>query len=155
MERYHRLIPEQWLGRWHSMLHRIGTQFYSRRFKSQGIGRGQFFVLAALLEKDGTSQDDLAGSLHIDKGTVAKAMRTMENNGLIIRTHDPRNRRIKRIQLTAKAEAMKEKLQKAQNDWTEILVQGLTPAERRQAFYLLYRMAANAEAWLKKAPGTD
>lgn len=150
MERYHKFVPEQWIGRWHSMLHRIGTQFFSRRFRPKGLGRGQFFVLAALLEKDGLNQDELAGALHIDKGTAARTLRTLENRGLVTRTQDPRNRRIKRIQLTAKAEAMKSDLQGAQLEWAEILVSGFTPAERRQALYLLYRMAANAESWLHK-----
>jgi len=147
MERYHKLDAEQSLSAWLSMLHRASSRFLADKLKHHGLGRGDAAILAAVYEHQDASQEDIAKALYVDKGTAAKALAALERKGFISRQNDPRDKRVKRIQPTAKAIEIQADLHKAQSLWTELTVKGFTPVERRQALYLLYRMAANAEQW--------
>lgn len=155
MERYHKQIPERSFGRWISMLHRFSVRYIAGRLKHLGIGRGHLFFLSELYDKEGMSQEELAESLNIDKGTTARALSAMETNGYIRRVGDSKDKRINRIELTQKARSIEREFIQAFTDWTEILTRQFTPAEKRQAMYLLYRMAANAEAEHNESSGNN
>lgn len=145
MERYHNLDPERSLSRWVSMLHRLSAKDISKRLEDTGVGRGQFIFLAELFDKNNISQDELAEALHMDKGTTARAVQALEQAGYVNRVPGRRDRRVKVLSLTEKALGVRNEFFRALSGWTEVLTRGFTPAERRQAFYLLYRMTANAE----------
>lgn len=63
-------------------------------------------LMADLMEKDGVRQQDLAISTIKDKGTVARALGGLEHARIIRREIDTRDRRQKRIYLTAKGKRM-------------------------------------------------
>jgi DNA-binding MarR family transcriptional regulator len=154
MERYHKLNPERSAGLWISLLHRFGLRFAEQRLASKNVGRGQLFFLAELFDRDELSQEELAEALHMDKGTTARAVKALERSGYIVRVQDRRDKRKKRIRLTSKARTIETTLFETLLEWTELITRGLTPAEKRQSLYLLYRLAANAEAVSKTRSST-
>lgn len=57
-------------------------------------------ILADLLNEDGIRQQDLAICAFKDKGTIARGLKGLEDNGLVKRKIDPDDRRQKIINLT-------------------------------------------------------
>ena len=81
-------VPEESIGRWISVLYRIGQIYIANELEPLQIGRGQHTFLAALFHQDGISQGDLARILHMDKGAVAHALLKLERAGYIERKRD-------------------------------------------------------------------
>jgi MarR family transcriptional regulator for hemolysin len=82
-----------------------------------GLTYAQFGTLAAIAERDGQSQRELAGRLETDANTVMVICDSLQKKGLAERRLDPADRRVRRISMTpdgarsfAKAGAIVEKL---------------------------------------------
>lgn len=75
-----------------------------------GIQPHHIGLLVDLWINDGLRQQDLAVSLIKDKGTIARALDTLENQGFLTRVADTHDKRNKRIFLTAEGRVLKEKL---------------------------------------------
>lgn len=67
-------------------------------------------VLVDLWREDGVRQQDLAVSIIKDKGTIARALDSMERQNLVVRVTDPNDKRNKRIYLTHKGKAVRHEL---------------------------------------------
>jgi len=76
---------EDSIGRWISMLYRYSQIYVGNKLQPYGIGKGQFMFLIKLFERDGLNQDELVDGLNIDKGTTARALRKLEQEGYIKR----------------------------------------------------------------------
>lgn len=141
--------PEESLGRWVSILHRRMQAYIARELAPYEVGKGQHQFLARLFQEDGVSQKDLAEFLQMDKGSVAHALRRLEQNGYIAREKDVGDQRISRVYLTGKAKHMRATFFAVLSSQTDVLAEGFTDEERHQALALLKRMAENAARALK------
>ena len=59
---------------------------------------------------DARSQRDLAGCLHVDASNVTDIVDRLEEHGLVVRTVDPHDRRVRRIVVTPEGEELRTKL---------------------------------------------
>jgi DNA-binding MarR family transcriptional regulator len=57
-------------------------------------------ILHDLMLADGTRQQDLAISSLKDKATIARSLRLLEKEGMVLRSPDPVDKRTKRIYIT-------------------------------------------------------
>ena len=64
--------------------------------------------------------------------------------GLITRTVDEHDRRVKRVRVTQKAREMGPEIRAATRAWNDLLLEGFSPEERELALSFLQRMADNA-----------
>jgi DNA-binding MarR family transcriptional regulator len=85
------------------------------------------------------SQRELAQSLHFDASNVTDIVDRLEERGLVSRTIDPSDRRVRRLVLTDEGEAVRRKLFERALD--EAPIQSLTPAELAQLRDLLAKIA--------------
>lgn len=136
--------PHPSLGRWISILYRLGQIHLNRALIPHPIGAGQVPFLADLYAADGLAQDALAARLSMDKGTTARALAKLEAAGFVIRRPHPGDRRVKTVHLTDRAWAFQAPLMTILRGWTDTLAAGFTPEERATALSLLERMADNA-----------
>lgn len=67
-------------------------------------------ILVDLWTRDGVRQQDLASTSIRDKANIARALNALEQQNILVRTPDPKDKRIKRIFLTHKGRELKEKL---------------------------------------------
>lgn len=67
-------------------------------------------VLVDLWVQDGLRQQDLAISAIKDKGTIARAIDTLEKKNMVVRVPDERDKRNKRIYLTFQGKELKKQL---------------------------------------------
>lgn len=68
----------------------------------------QWSVLTHLWNEDGISQQKLADAFSKDKTSMARLLKNMENNELIIRNNDKNDKRNKRVFLTYKAKLIRQ-----------------------------------------------
>lgn len=71
-----------------------------------GLAPHHLGVLVDLWMKDGVRQQDLAVSIIKDKATIARALRNLEEQNLVVRIPDEQDKRTKRIYLTHKGKLM-------------------------------------------------
>ena len=137
------------IPRWVSLLYRYGQMYIGDRLKDSDIGKGQYIFLNALYKQDGLSQEALSHELKIDKGTTAKALKKLEEQGYVLRKIRDEDKRSYRIFLTDKALRIKEEVRQVLMDWRHILSDGLTEQEQHAALELLERMGRNAAAYFE------
>jgi MarR family transcriptional regulator, organic hydroperoxide resistance regulator len=85
------------------------------------------------------SQRELAQCLHFDASNVTDIVDRLEARGLVSRTIDPSDRRIRRLVLTAEGEAVRRKLFERAVD--EAPISSLTVSEQTQLRDLLAKIA--------------
>ncbi|MDQ1029105.1 DNA-binding MarR family transcriptional regulator [Streptomyces umbrinus] len=69
---------------------------------------GQELLLMHLLDRDGQTQSELLDSLDVDHSTISKALRRMQDAGLLVREPAEHDRRVMVVHLTDKGRAMRE-----------------------------------------------
>ena len=69
---------------------------------------GQELLLMHLLDRDGQSQSELLECVGLDHSTVSKALRRMQDAGLLIREPAAHDRRVMVVRLSDKGRAMRE-----------------------------------------------
>jgi len=143
------------LGRWISLLHRYGHIYIGKQLKDYNIKKSQYIFLNALYKKDGVSQEQLSNYLKIDKGTTAKAIKKLEDDGYVIRKVDTKDKRAYNVYLTEKGVEIKPVVRKAMLDWIDILFSGFSEEEREQSLALLEKMGENASAYTKECFSED
>jgi DNA-binding MarR family transcriptional regulator len=80
------------LGALISLLHRSHSNVLNARLKPLGLSAGQFPILLVLSRREGISQDTLARYFSLDKATIARALRRLEEDGFLCRRTVPGNR---------------------------------------------------------------
>ena len=94
-----------------------------------------------LSHKEGITQDDLAVHLHIDKGTVARALKKLEDNGFIYREINPQNRRRYLLFLTEKGRQIVPRIYDIDKEWEHSVCSNLSDTEYSHLFNALQTLA--------------
>lgn len=137
--------------RWTSVMYRYAQIYLNRELKPYNIGAGQHSILMVLYENNGIAQEDITNTLHLDKGTTAKTIKKLVEEGYIIRKKNIDDRRAYKIFLTKKARNIRGDLIRILSRWTDIISTGFTENEREITFGLFGRMAHNAWSFLMRS----
>ncbi|MEM1359050.1 MAG: MarR family transcriptional regulator [Bacteroidota bacterium] len=100
-------------------------------------------LLADLINKDGQRQQDLAISTIKNKGTVARALVSLETAGMIERKNDPEDRRQKRIFLTEKGRHLWALTESRRAHALDVAAQGLQTEEMKNCTAVLHKIYHN------------
>ncbi len=136
-----------------SILYRHSQIHMNRSLRGLGLGAGPYPFLLAVNRRPGMSQDELAEDLAMDRGTTARAVRDLEKAGYLVRSGDPRDRRVQRLSVTESGTGMVELLDELLRSWMEVLFSGFTDPERAAARDLVERMSENARTRLSGESG--
>lgn len=131
------------LGSYISQIHRKSNVFITKRLSKYGIGSGQYMFLLKLYNQDGINQEALADSLFIDKGTTARAIKRLEEEGIIYRVKDKNDKRAYEIYLTNKAKDIKVEVFNILKEWESILTFNLTNEEKGDIIKILKKVSTN------------
>ena len=118
--------------------------YFNREILPLKITSAQIPYLMILSDMGVLTQDELSGILFIDKGTVARSLQKLEDNGFISRTPDPDNRRKNLVFLTEKGKSILPRIRDIDRKWGEAICEGLTEEERSQLFSNIYKLAKNS-----------
>lgn len=136
------------IGKWISIIDRYNQMYIEREYRSTNLGQGQIHILLTLFQKDNISQDSLSKELKLDKTTVTRAIKKLEESGYIIRVPSSQDRRVNLIYLTDKAKSIQKEISSTMLAWTEILSDGFTAEEKEQFLNMLRRTADNAVSYI-------
>lgn len=67
--------------------------FYSHELQTIGVKAGHMMYICCVCDNPGFSQDQISAFLHVDKSTVAKAVKELLKDGYITRVPNPEFRR--------------------------------------------------------------
>lgn len=132
--------PDEYVGRWFSVLHRLSISYITEGLKDYNIGSGQVMFLLELYYCDGISQEKLSSYLNIDGANTTRAIRKLEEEGYVVRRQDEEDRRVKKIYLTDKALEIKPIVLNLINQWENRLTRKLTRVEREVFVDLLKKI---------------
>ena len=131
------------IGKYISQLYRKGSVFINKEVSEYGIGSGQFMFLLELYINDGKNQEEIAETLKIDKGTTARALKKLEEQGFVTRIKDENDKRSNKIYLNDKAKDVREGVLDVLNDWNKEINKSLTEEEEEMLKSLLEKVCKN------------
>ena len=121
-----------------------------------GLHKGQAFILLQVCKKPGMAQNEIAHRLHISPATVTNSLKRLERDGWITRQRDPQDQRVVQVYLTAKAEALHEKIRESFAMLDAELREVLTDKEAQELSRLLIsvhdRLGLSASPKEKRLP---
>jgi DNA-binding MarR family transcriptional regulator len=98
-------------------------------FSAHGVHEGQQFVLRCLWDEDGLAPGEIAKRLGLATPTVTRAATRMESAGLLRREPHPTDRRLIRLVLTPKGQALEDVIGQEMNRLTRRALSGLSARE--------------------------
>ncbi len=101
-------------------------------------------IILYLRRNPGASQEEIAGYYALDRTSVARDAKRLEDMGHIRRRIDPENRRQYQLYLTEAGEAMGPVLDAAYNDFVRQISAGISAEEWRTLAMLLGKLEANS-----------
>lgn len=130
--------------KWVSVLYRQFQVYINAELKSLDLNSSQYIFLLLLYRKDGVSQEELASRLFIDKGAVARAIKQLEQNGLLTRKVNSKDKRAYEVCLTEKALKIRPMIEEILDRWNHIISEGRSEEENVTVIEALKDMSANA-----------
>ncbi|MCF8035047.1 MAG: MarR family transcriptional regulator [Desulfarculaceae bacterium] len=131
-----------------SIILRRGRMYFDRELHHLDLRASQIAILRVLAVRDGIEQKSIERSLHLDKGTVAKTIKPLVDQGYVSRTTNPEDRRAYQIRLTPKGREIMPVVNQAVDRWLDALTAGFSEAEKDTLQQLLSRMSLNAREFL-------
>ncbi len=131
-----------------SRIKQTGTRIFDRMLANSGIDEfngAQGRILYVLWQNDEISISSLSAQTSLANTTLTAMLDRMENNGLIIRKFDPKDRRNRLIVLTEKAKSLKDDYTRISEKMNEIYYTGFTETEIVQFESYLQRILDNLE----------
>ncbi len=132
---------ENSIGRLISIIYRFGHSHISRKLENQNIGRGQHSILLTLFRNGGISQQEISDYLQLDKSSIAKWIKKLEDGGYIERSVDLIDKRINKVSLTQKGLDIIPMVKKAIENWEDIVLSDLSDNEKQVLEQVLIKMA--------------
>ena len=131
------------IGKVISYIYRYQRIFLNKELEPYGIGSGQFSFMMSLYLKDGVKQETLSRTYKLDKATVAKAIKKLEDTGYVYRKQDAEDKRAYNVFLTEKGKDIGAKMKEIAIKWDDIMIAGFSEEEKRLSAAFLERMEQN------------
>ncbi|NMC56432.1 MAG: MarR family transcriptional regulator [Eubacteriaceae bacterium] len=126
-----------------SVIVRCSRSFLEKRLKQYDISFNEQIMLMYISNNQFTNQDSIAKNFMTDKGTVAKAIKKLEEKGLILRKENPSNKRENIITLSPKGRDIICYMNKLLTEWQEIAFKDFSKEEIEEMKRLEGKMLKN------------
>ena len=126
--------------------------FVNRESKKLNITGRQIPCLRLISDHPGIIQDDIANTLQIDKGFIARVIKKLEDDEFLYRTIDPNNRRKYHIYLTEKGKNIIPEIKSIDEKWEKIVFEGLNKDEKCKLIEFIDLLSKNS---IKKIKNCD
>jgi DNA-binding MarR family transcriptional regulator len=112
--------------------------------QSIGLTPALFAVLNYLRAREGAIQQQIGSAMGIDPSTMVSLVDQLERAGLAKRRPQPQDRRAREVLITPKGRRTLKRARELAEEVEDDVLQGLSPAERRQLVTLLRKAFAAA-----------
>jgi DNA-binding MarR family transcriptional regulator len=113
------------------------------RLTQLGLHLGQELLIIDIHQHPDTTQAELVRRIGMEQPTIAKATIRMQRTGFVERIPDPHDRRVIRLRLTERGQAVVEAILVAWADVEATATNGLTQPETEQLTHLLHKIHGN------------
>lgn len=120
-----------------AIIHKLNNVHTRQTISKYGLTLSQLHLLLKLLKNNNLTQDELANSCQIDKSAVAKVLKKMEDQNLILREIVPENRRKYSVSLTPKGIKLANELKQLGVDREKQLCKNMSFQQKEELFTLL------------------
>ena len=114
------------------------------------LGLPEKLILRYLAESGDVNQEAIAGELNFDKSSVAKSVVKLEEQGLVQRSVDERDRRSKIVRATEDAEDLIKEMFAAEQDYLERIFTDLPESEAEAFKRSVAKVARSSAAMLEE-----
>jgi MarR family transcriptional regulator, transcriptional regulator for hemolysin len=108
-----------------------------------GGSLGTWFVLSALSDEGVISQSALGGHVHLEGATITHHIDRLEQLGLVSRRSDPKDRRVRNLELTPAGAQLHATLLSAMREFERTLLDGLSERQLAELRTTLNRISEN------------
>ena len=112
-------------------------------FTQISLTEGKPKILDFLVDNSGCSQRELAQCCHIEPATATSILQSMEEEELISRTRNPKDKRVYNVFLTPKGIDMQKKVETIFTELDEKCFQGFSEEEKVEAIRLINKISDN------------
>lgn len=119
--------------------HRLMNEAMTR----EGVSFARMKLLLFIQREGSVRSADIVDCFGYAPRTVTEAIDAAEREGLVARTPDPNDRRVKNIALTEAGHAAVRQVEPIRDQWLERIFSGLSNAENAQLLDLVSRMNAH------------
>ncbi|MFT8411751.1 MAG: MarR family transcriptional regulator [Schleiferilactobacillus perolens] len=116
---------------------------------------GQARLLRVIADQDQPTSAQLAEILDIRPSSVSELLGKLENAGFITREQDPDDKRASRIHITEAGQAKLSEAERAQTDFADQVLAGLSDEEQQQLLALLNKANDHLAETVKDIPDDD
>ncbi|MBF2561297.1 MarR family transcriptional regulator [Listeria welshimeri] len=127
-----------------AIIHRSESTFKNKKLLKTGLNIGQLRYLWTLYKEDGISQESMAKRFMVDKASVTRHIKRLEELGMIRREMDAKDRRIQRIFVTDMGYQMRDLIEEVTKEWSARLTAGFSEKEKGDLMHLIGRLSDNA-----------
>lgn len=128
------------------ILNRTFLSYISKALQDKDLSYSDSIFLVNIGNKEGTSQEEIAHSLAIDKAAVARSVKNMETNGYIRTKQSQADRRSKELYLSDSGKEMYQFMQQLNNQWVNQVMGDLDPDEASSFGLTINRISDKAKS---------
>ncbi len=132
------------LHRWIEIFMRRSMRNFLLYSKESGLSMSQIGALFQIHRKGTCGVSDIGDDLGITSAAASQMLERLVNQGLIVRSEDPHDRRVKQIILTEKGRKTLQEGIQARQSWLDDLAKIMTPKEQDQVVAALKIMIEKA-----------
>ena len=132
------------LGRWIEVFMRRSMHNFISYSKEKGLSMSQVGTLLRLFRGGSSSVSNIGDDLGVSNAAASQMIERLVQQGLILRTEDPDDRRVKQVVLTDKGRLVLHESIAARQGWLETLGRSLSNNEREQIIAALDIMIERA-----------
>lgn len=123
-------------------------------FKEVQLSKGQYISLVRIFENEGIIPERLAERIKVDRTTLSRAVKKLEENGFILKESDKENKKIKHLYTTAKGKQAVQLIIRENNYSNKVAIQQLSALERKNLAEMLKKIKSSVEVdWVNVKNG--
>jgi len=123
-------------------------------FKEVQLSKGQYIYLVRIFENEGIIPERLAERIKVDRTTLSRVVKKLEENGFILKESDKENKKIKHLYTTAKGKQAVQLIIRENNYSNKVAIQQLSALERKNLAEMLKKIKSSVEVdWVNVKNG--
>ncbi len=132
------------VGSWINFFLRRSMHEFFVYSRQQGLSMAQIAALSMVHRKGTSSVSDIGEELEITNPAASQLLERLVQQGLVVRSEDPNDRRLKQIALTKHGEAVLRQVMQARQKWLDGLAARMPPEEQEQVIAALQLLLQRA-----------
>lgn len=126
-----------------TILDRLMKMYYDHNLADFEIGWGQQFYVEYLYDHPGATAQEMVECIRVDKGTLTKVIKKLEEIGYVEVVASKKDRRMKHLYLTEKAVPAAKRIKEIHSNFYGILCSNIQQSDIRQTEQTMEQMMEN------------